>query len=213
MTYSAYIDAGESNPKVQLLEADETTILSTITFAPTTPREGLSFSPMRPSPPQWTPEYENTGETVDGELVRKIKGFRFTDSLNFPVIDKTSAGQVKAILSHPYRIKYYPHSDFARYYIVMASGGVTYLNQTGTLPMFTASLQVVAVYLCDTIPHFYAIQRALEKATFPAGYTDAEKAYQMHALEKASFPSGYTTAEQAYTHLPEGSLGDNNYSL
>jgi hypothetical protein len=115
------------------------------------------------------------------------------------------------MLSHPYRIKYYPHSDFARYIIVYISGSSpSYINQTTTLPFYNASIDFTGVYIQDSIPFFYAVQRILTKAGWPGAYTSAEQAYALRLLTKGGT---YTDTEWGWGHLPEGSMGNKNYSL
>ncbi len=204
--FTTTTDGGIGSPKFELRNLADDATLTTITIGITTPINGLSTRPNRPQS-GWVEETYNSIMTPSGRKVVLTRGFRYRETLVFDIISVDDLAEIKAILSHPYKIKYYPHSDNTdRWVYINVVGDFGYLNQNITYPYHNATMTIEGIAVVESIPHYFVRQRILNHVDWTAlNFTATEQGYALRAMNHADWTAGnFSAVEQTYGHVPQG---------
>jgi hypothetical protein len=209
--YTLYVDGGVGSPKFLLRNRDDTATLTTITMSisATTQQGSVDTRPNRPQS-GWVKETYNAGITPDGRIVEKCRGFRYYETLVFDIVSKDDLAEIKAIIGHKYKIKYYPHSDnTTRWLYVLVDGNYGYLNQNITLPYHNASLTIKSLVTVDKIPHDFNELHIMYQPDWAAGFSATEKALAARIMNYTDWAAGsFSTVEKGYSKSITQGMGD-----
>ena len=206
--FSDYTDGGGiSEPRFELrnLDDDETMTTIDLTITATTPY-GSNETRLIRDTATWIEETVSGGITPDGTLIQKSRGFRYHETMSTPIMSLADLANVKAILSHPYHIKYYPNKDnLYRWLYVKKTGTFDWLKQNIQLPYYQASISVVGVSTVDAIPHTGTIQKALNHAQWTLGnFSAAEEERALRALNQTQWDLGnFSASEMLRGRIPQ----------
>jgi len=200
--WTSYHARGEAGPRVDLLAADAVTVIISYTWTDIAAAALVSSDNVAPSMRQGFELDEVTRTGLDGEKIVQVGGYYYRATLEAPVVDKTTAGEITAVLNHcaqggHFKVKFYPHSDNTNvHFIARIKGSVGDLDVKGN-PFaggHSAHLNVVGLEPFPKIPWPISVGFIVAKQGEWASYTAEEKENMMVA--KQGEWSSYDTTEK-----------------
>ncbi len=204
MSITDLVDGGGIEaPRFELRNLDDTETLTTIDLTITATTTAGSFDTrMNRASATWVEETVNGGITPDGTLIKKTRGFRYHETLTTALMSLSDLANVKAILSHPYHIKYYPNKDnLTKWLYVKKTGNYDWVNQNIQYPYYQGAISVVSVMTVSAIPHEFDELHIMYQPDWAAGFSAAEKALSFRIMFNTDWDAGnFSTAEKGYAH-------------
>ncbi len=195
---------GVEAPRFELRNLDDTETLTTIDLTITaTTIAGSSEIRMNRTSATWVEETVNGGVSPDGTLIKKTRGFRYHETLTTALMSLSDLANVKAILSHPYHIKYYPNKDnLNRWLYVKKSGSYDWVNQNIQYPYYQGAISIISVMTVSHIPHEFDELHIMNETDWDGAlFTSAEKALSFRIMNEADWDAGnFSTVEKGYAH-------------